>query len=180
MEGIPSINTSSLNNRFCIAKSQTDTVCSRCYSNRYAKLRPSLENKLLQNTVLLSSRILSDHELPVINARYVRFSSFGELENETHFINLVNTARRNTFTTFALWTKRHEIVMKFPKEPNIKYIYSVSAIDGHCHSKKILEYFDKTFTAVSKGQQSNCHGACFDCLLCYSTNNVKHIRELIK
>jgi len=180
MKGIPSINTSSLTNEFCIAKSKQDIVCGKCYSNKLSKLRPTLENRLLQNTVLISSRLLEDHELPAINARFIRFSSYGELENETHYQNLVLIAKRNAYSTFALWTKRADIVMKFPKVDNMQYIYSVSEIDGNCTNQKILDFFDKTFTAVSKSQPANCAGACFDCLLCYTKNDVKHIREIIK
>jgi hypothetical protein len=180
MKDIPSINTSSLENQFCIAKAKTNSVCAVCYSNKLSKLRPSLENRLIQNSALLSSRLLSDIELPVINARFIRFSSYGELENETHYMNLVNIAKRNPFSTFALWTKRADIVMKHPKEPNIKYIYSVSEIDGSQKNENILAFFDKTFTAVPKGQTANCHGACIECLICYTDNNIKHIREIVK
>ena len=61
--------------------------------------------------------------------------------------------------------------------PNIKYIFSVSKIDGECTDKKVLDYFDKTFTAVSTKDNANCHGACIDCMLCYTDNDVKVIRE---
>lgn len=181
MSEIPSINTSSLTNHFCRSLAdKPDLVCFKCYSDRLSKLRPSLEKRLLQNSVLLSQKLIPLTELPVLNARFARFSSFGEIINETHFENFINIARRNPYTTFGLWTKRSDIVMKYPKEPNIKYIFSVAKVDGGKPNDSILKYFDKTFTAVSKTKPANCAGSCINCLLCYTDNDVTDIREIIK
>jgi hypothetical protein len=183
MEGIPSINVSSLANEFCKKLSEIKgTVCNKCYSNRYSKMRPNLENKLLLNSELLSERLLMPSELPVLNAKYARFNSFGELINETHYMNLMSIASHNPFTTFGLWTKRADIVMEFPKVENIKYVYSVTKIGNNEPSKAIIDYFDKIFIVHSRESTTtmNCYGKCLSCLLCYSDNKTKIIDERIK
>jgi hypothetical protein len=178
MKNIPSISVSSLTNDFCQLMSKIKgSVCGVCYSNRLSKFRKNLEVKLLHNSALLSEKLLTDRELPTFNNRYVRFNSFGELINDIHMENLIAIAKKNPYTNFGLWTKRTDIVLKYDKIPNIKYIFSVSKIDGECTDKKVLDYFDKTFTAVPTKDNANCHGACIDCMLCYTDNDVKVIRE---
>lgn len=178
MKNIPSISVSSLTNDFCQLMSNVkDSVCGVCYSNRLSKFRKNLEVKLLHNSALLSENLLTDKELPVFNNRYVRFNSFGEIINDIHMENLIAIAKKNPYTNFGLWTKRTDIVLKYDKIPNIKYIFSVSKIDGSCTDKKVLDYFDKTFTAISNKENANCHGACADCMLCYTDNDVKVIKE---
>jgi hypothetical protein len=181
MENMQSVNVSSLQNTFCQKLSQINgTVCTSCYSNRYAKLRPTLEKRLVENYELLSTRLLEDHELPVFNAMYVRYNSYGELINDTHYQNLIAIARANPHVTFGLWTKHYKIVMRQPKEPNIKYIYSVPNVDGNLPSQEIQDFFDKIFIVQRTKNGQNCHGKCIDCRLCYPNNDVQIIREKIK
>ena len=178
LQGIPSVNVSSLENEFCkIASKVKGSICNSCYSNRLSKLRKNLEIRLLGNSDLLSKRILKDYELPVFNNRYVRFNSYGELINEQHMANLINIARKNPHTTFGLWTKRSDLVMKFEKVPNIKYIFSVSKVDGTCTNSKVLDYFDKVFIAMSSSEGTNCTTNCMSCMLCYTDNSVTVIQE---
>ncbi len=179
MKGIPSVNTSSLKNKFCQAMSKVKgSICSSCYSNRYSKFRTSLEKRLIQNSELLSSRLLTDQEIPMFNSLFVRFNSFGEIINNTHYLNLMAIAKKNPQSTFGLWTKKYAIVMKYEKVDNIKYIYSLSEVDGESPSVKIRNWFDKVFMVQSKkDERINCYQSCIDCLLCYTDNDVKVIRE---
>jgi hypothetical protein len=178
MKGIPSINTSSLNNSFCkLASEVKGSVCSICYSNKLSKFRKNLEVKLNLNSEVLSSRLLEQRELPAFNNLFARFNSFGEIINETHMANLIAIAERNPYTTFGLWTKRSDIVMKFPKIDNIKYVYSVSKLDGKLPKPAVMDYFDKAFVVVSDKKDINCMGSCMDCKLCYTTNDTVLIRE---
>lgn len=178
MKGIPSVNTSSLKNKFCeVASKVKGSVCSVCYSNRLTKFRKQLEIKITLNSKLLSERRLQEHELPAFNNLFVRFNSFGEIINETHMENLIAIAERNPYTTFGLWTKRSDIVLKFRKRDNIKYIFSVSKLDGKIPKPEVLEYFDKAFIVVSDNTGVNCSGACLDCRLCYTDNDITIIKE---
>lgn len=182
MENISSVNVSSLNNSFCKKMVEAkNTVCGKCYSNRYSKLRPTLEKRLLENSDVLSTRLLLQYETPLFNARYVRFNSFGEIINDIHYLNLLQIANHNPHTTFGLWTKRSDIVMKFPKEKNIKYIHSALHIDSPKASQAILEFFDKVFVVKKKHSEDiNCNSKCMECLLCYTDNDVKFINEKLK
>jgi len=184
MEGINSINVSSLENPFCVVMSQNkDFVCSKCYSNRYSKLRPPLEVCLINNTNALTVELLMVEDIPVINALYFRFNSYGELYNEMHFRNLLRICRKNPKTTFALWTKRKFIICNYnynllPK--NLILVYSEPRINN---VKFELEFpFDKTFTVVDKTYigDKNCSGHCLNCLKCYQTNDCLHIIERMK
>ncbi len=178
LQGFPSVNVSSLDNEFCkIVSQKNDTICKSCYSNRLSKLRKNLEIRLLGNSALLSGRVLEDSELPVFNNRYVRFNSYGELINETHMQNLINIAKKNPYTTFGLWSKRANIVMKFDKVPNIKYIFSVSKIDAEFTNQGILKYFDKVFIVTTSSEGNNCTTNCMSCMLCYTDNAVTVIKE---
>jgi hypothetical protein len=182
MMNITSINVSSLQNEFCQRMSQNkNTVCGKCYSNRYSKMRPNLEKRIIENGNILSKRLLKVDEIPLFNSIYVRFNSFGELINDRHYHNLQRIAHHNPHTTFGLWTKRADIVMKHPKEPNIKYIYSALAIENAVVGSSISNWFDKVFYVHKKDNELiNCKGKCIDCLLCYRDNQTKFIHEKIK
>jgi hypothetical protein len=182
MENICSVNVSSLQNEFCKQMSQQkNTVCGKCYSNRYSKLRPTLEKRILENSDLLSTRLLEPEEVPLFNARYVRFNSFGEIINEIHYLNLIQIANSNPHTTFGLWTKRSNIVMRYPKEPNIKYIFSPLGLEKPKLGLNVIKFFDKVFMVHKKDSSIiNCKGKCIDCLLCYTDNDTKFIHEKLK
>jgi hypothetical protein len=182
MEGIDSINTSTLENEYCTKMRKTDAICEDCYAARFEKLRPNITVAFRRNN-FLSEKHLNGYEIPKINARAFRFSSYGELINYKHAYNYFTIARNNPDTTFTLWTKRHRLVQKVlkntDKPSNLLLIYSSP------EKNKIspLPYlFDKVFTAFTKNEATdiNCHGKCMDCLLCYSHNDVRFINEIIK
>ena len=103
MIDITSVNVSSQENTFCQSMVKAkNTVCTKCYSNRYSKMRPSLEKRLIENSKVLSEQLLSKTEIPLFNARYVRFNSFGEIINDTHYKNLIAIAQENPHTVFGL------------------------------------------------------------------------------
>ena len=87
------------------------------------------------NSEVLSSVVLQRHELPRITAAFCRFHAHGELINHKHFINFVNIARDNPHCTFALWTKRKDIVWQVldddyhSKPSNLILVWSNPKID---------------------------------------------------
>ena len=186
MNGINSINVSSLENPFCIKNSKNEnSVCSKCYSNRYSRLRPPLEKCLLKNTEILTKTDLEFEDIPVINALYFRFNSFGELYNLRHFINLLRICRKNPKTTFSLWTKRKSIIRQYDQDllpKNLILIYSEPLIN---EINLGVESFDKTFNVVTKEFSKdsniiNCSKKCLECLKCYTKNSLTTIIEKIK
>ena len=186
MEGIPSINTSTLNNSFCTGMranlSHQPKVCEKCYAATFEQHRSNLGSALQRNSILLSTKVIPKDELPDINALVFRFSSFGELENDVHFTNLVNICWKNPNTFFSLWTKRADIVQAYLqrnlKPKNLNLIYS-SPFFNKEHGRPT--YFDKVFTVYTVEPEGiNCHSKCKDCMLCYTKNATVHIREMVK
>lgn len=196
LKGILSINTSSLKNPFCnsigcrhLARKdrKKKTICEYCYAEKNEKLRKQLEACLEHNTEMLTTRILKDEEIPLLNNAFVRFHSFGELVNDIHVQNFLNIAKKNPQTIFCLMTKRYNLIMKHPKLKNIIYIASSPLLNTPIQNKTVLEYFDKTFTvyehdnACVKKININCHGKdCIKCQNCYTTKGSKNINEILR
>lgn len=185
LAGINSINTSTLENEFCSKMRKTDSVCAKCYAARYESFRTSLEARLVQNSAILSEKVLSRDVLPYINAIAFRFSAFGELINENHLVNLLAIAEKNPHCIFTLWSKRKDLINKVLRETkkpeNLILIYSSPKISQI--AKKPM-FFDKVFTVFGKSEKGsvaiNCHGSCASCMLCYSKNEIVHINEVVK
>jgi hypothetical protein len=176
MKNIPSINTNTLTNDWCIEQHSRITknlICSECYSfNMLETFRKNCIPSFQHNSEYLSSHIMSQYEMPVLNSAFFRYSSHGELINDNHFINLINIAKFNKNTTFALWTKRATIiknVLKTHKKPkNLILVFSNPKIDKPI--KSIPANFDKVFNNISKDStvKPNCFGRCIDCKKCYT------------
>jgi len=182
MEGMISLNTSSLNNKFCIAMAKKDLICSKCYSNQMLKMYKNADAAFQHNGRLLSEGKLED--LPRFNAAFVRFNAFGELINDSHMYNLIKICEHNPNTTFTLWTKKKGIVIKmlgqYGKPKNLLLVYSSEEVGV----RELLPlYFDKVFTVYGKVSKIdiNCGDKkCFDCRLCYTKNRTIYIKERIK
>lgn len=181
LKGIASINTSPLHNPFCLKMHKTaDTVCAHCYSHAMLKaLRANCVPLWKKNGEILSARLLTDAELPTWRVyKHVRFSAHGELFNKLHCENLFKIARFNPDITFALWTKRPELVSKDVPD-NCILIYSSPIINVQ---SELPEGFHKVFTVYDHDTGNiNCGGKyCRSCLLCYTKNDVVYINELLK
>lgn len=185
LEGILSISTSTLDNKFC--KSIPEPICSYCYARRLEILRPSLHHILAKNSEILSSGQLPDDLLPRFQSgQYVRFNSFGELINEAHLQNLLSICRVNPDTHFALWTKRVDLLPQSkPKPPNLTVVYSWGPLDPPDSYLNAIpstwKWVDHIFAVYTKPSPAiNCFGKCKDCLLCYKPDGPRIIRELLK
>lgn len=181
LKDIRSINTSTLGNEYCSKMRQTDSVCKKCYAARYEKLRPNITTAFERNN-FMSKRLLTEQEVPRTNDNIFRFHSYGELINSTHFRNYLTIARENPWTTFALWTKRDNIVNKVLKDEekpsNLILVYSSTLLDN---TAPLPKWFDKVFSVFTKTSTGiNCHGACNTCRLCYTHNDVVFINEVAK
>ena len=186
LKGIPALNTSPLNNKFCKAMSKKkDTICGSCYSiNMLKTFRKRADAPFRKYGEFLSSKIHPPEYLPKPpNALYVRFSAHGELINVDHAVNLFQICDSSPNTTFTLWTKRKGLVWKAIKQigkpSNLILVHSASALDVET---TIPKYFDKVFIVqTKKNDKTNCFGGCIDCLKCYTkTDTTTHIYEEIK
>jgi len=190
LEKFRAISTNTLTNDFCIAMHKgtlKDSICEHCYS--WALLQGFRKNAaiaLQRNSDLLSSRDLSDDELPTIKDSVFRFSAHGELINKTHLYNLYRIVKKNPHCTFTLWTKKRAVIRRFfsqfPKLSNLILVYSNPRINNIMYD--LPPFFDKVFNNVSPDKfidQQNCTGQkCKDCLLCYTHNNTTTIVEKVK
>ena len=186
LKGIPALNTSPLNNKFCKAMSKKkDTICGSCYSiNMLKTFRKRADAPFRKYGEFLSSKIHPPEYLPKPpNALYVRFSAHGELINVDHAVNLFQICNSSPNTTFTLWTKRYNLVwraIEYMKKPkNLILIYSAIGLDK---KKRLPMHFDKVFIVqTKKNDKTNCFGKCIDCLKCYTkTDTTTHIYEEIK
>ena len=187
--GFKAISTNTLTNEYCqdMHKKGKDIICGDCYS--YIMLqsyRKNMQACLERNSKLLSGGVLHDQQLPTIMEIYYRFQAHGELINMNHLVNLMNITKKNPLTTFALWTKRNDLIQKYlknnEKPKNLILIYS------NPKKSKIMskppKHFDKTFNTVLEHEHKelqNCTGQkCKYCLDCYKFNNVDTIVEKVK
>ena len=194
MSGMMSLSTSCTQNENCKQRSKNpNSVCSHCYAQRQLKIYKALEKCLIKNTQILTTRILGDHELPVINALYFRLESFGDLNNTTQLINYFNLCKKNKNVRFALWTKNLWIIESvlndgIQKPSNLQIIYSLPYLNDTNDRIFILYPFvDKIFTVFDKdyikekGIDINCGAeSCLTCGKCYRKNKIKFINEKLK
>lgn len=121
-------------------------------------------------------------------SRIIKIPKYDKSKN-INLDNYVKICNHYKNTTFALWSKRKDIIKayfdKHKKPKNLILIYSNDKINDPI--TKPFDYFDKVFNVVSKDQfiqDQNCTGQqCKNCLKCYkfskaSKNNI--IYEAVK
>lgn len=183
------ISTNTTSNNFCqkMFKAKKETICKKCYSwQMLMTYRKNMVDCLERNSVLLSSSVLHTQQLPTIMKLYFRFSAHGELINLNHAINLFNICDKNELTTFALWTKRKDLIKKIlqtrNKPKNLILVYSNPIMSNIMYEPP--ENFDKVFNNVLEHEnveEQNCTGQkCKDCLACYKFGGTDIIVEKVK
>ncbi len=186
LKGINAINSSPLNNPFCLKMSQVKgSVCGSCYSIKMlSTYRKNCDPVFRDRGDRLSQGVLSQRDLPKINDRYFRFSAHGELINDRHLMNYMRIADHNPQTTFALYTKRVDIVHRYldlyELPSNVILIYSSPILNKEA---KLPKEFHKVFTVYDEGVSDNINcgsKSCLNCLLCYKKDTVSVINERVK
>lgn len=193
MLGIASISTSRNLNPNCQKYSQIKgSICSKCYAARQLKMYKNLRDALERNYKLLTERVLSDDELPVMNYSFFRIESFGDIANVTQAINYLNLIRKNSQTFFGWWTKNPAYIQKafektgYKKPKNCNIILSSMFIDKRTENNQ-YDFIDKVFTVYSKDYikenkiNINCGArSCLNCHKCYEKNRIKYVNEKLK
>jgi len=194
MEGMVSLSTSPLKNEFCMNRCKNaDTICAHCFSMNLQSMRKELKEKLIRNTDLLCGSIIPVQDMPLLNVRYFRLESFGDLQNTIQVQNYVNLCKRNPHTTFALWTKNPFIIRNamrdgLKKPSNLIVIYSSPMTNKQVdidRMKAAFPFIDKVFTVYDKEHSANVEincGArhCMSCLKCYKKRTTSVINEQLK
>lgn len=191
MEGMWSLSTSCKQNPYCIERSKIPgSICEKCYAQNMMKMYKQLDPCMRKNGEILSSRILNEDELPILNVAFFRFEAFGDLINDTHVINYFNICKLNPDTHFALWTKNPKLIASainkgHEKPSNLQVVLSSPFINTKAICR--LKFVDKIFTVydrqfiIQNNIETNCHGKdCLKCKLCYQNNGVRDIREQLK
>lgn len=189
LKGFKAINTNTLSNEFCTKMRKTSAVCRACYSASMLQgIRKNCVKPWENNSRLLSESLLDDHQIPNIFEHTIRLHAHGELINYTHLLNYIAIANRNPRTTFAIWTKRKNLIRRAIKAglipDNFILIYSHPKTDKTAAAVPVG--FDKAFSASDSGAISTgefeCTGkSCADCMACYrKTSGHNFIVEKIK
>lgn len=195
MTGINSIGTTCATNPWCQRRRENnESVCSKCYAETYMKMRKSLKKRLEDNAEILTTRLLSNREIPVTNAAIFRFESFGDLHNVTHLANYVLICERNPYTHFGLWSKNTWILDELFNKWKIKKPDNLSIVVSSHKLNKVMEldrekfwFVDHVFTVYDKqfieeyNVDINCGARdCLSCQRCYHTNTDFYVNEKLK
>lgn len=218
MSGMDGCSTTCMFNEYC-KKMQAmgeDCICSGCYAANMAKLYKWMDpddngddTKYLKVSKLISSRIYSDDEIPVLNIKnkygVFRIESFGELINTNHAVNLIKLIKNNPGVNFGWWTKRPELIARALKvldlspewlKDNCNVIYS-NPWKNSIKDKKIVDpskvlskysFIKGCFTvytadyAFKNNIFINCGSKkCINCLNCYTFHDdTFYINEILK
>jgi len=179
LTGIQAFNTSPLDNDFCKAMQETDTVCGECYScAMLCGSRKNCREGWARNGELFQKPLAI---VPIVDTKLCRFSGHGELHNREHARNYLRIARKNPTVRFAFWTKRIDLVKGLRVPANVVMVYSNPEIDKVM--TKPPAGFHKVFNVVTEasGAATNCSGKmCRECGLCYTRKGERVIVEHLK
>lgn len=198
MSDLYSISTSPLCNDLCMKRAENkDCICHYCYSQNMNKFMKTLRENLIKNTDILTTRILSDEEIPYINAPLGMFreEAFGDLVNEIQVVNYFSFARLNPHCKVALWTKNPWIIESAIKKYNLIKPENLRIIGSSYFLNTPMTAFykrywfiDNVFTVYTKKFIAenhiviNCGGkSCASCRACYDGTHASYeINELLK
>ena len=195
--------------KFLEGKRQNDiagkivNVCGVCYS--HASMDSYMKNLplSLDKNEILAEKVLNDNEIKQFHflQSFFRFNHHGELLTESvddngvivkrfpkfnMIENYCRIAEYNPHCTFALWTKRSDIIKKFfdkrNKPKNLIIVFSNTKVDKIVY--KIPKHFDKVFNNVNGDNYKeiqNCTGQkCKDCLRCYKHSSKQENNIIIE
>ena len=198
MNNIRSISTNTLTNDFCKkmhASKNKLIICGHCYSVDSLEVGrfPNQVKALQRNSDILGNKELSEREIYqnyMFNDNIFRLQSHGDLINELHLKNLMAIVKANKWTTFALWTKRKNVIKEYfdkhTKPDNLILVYSNPLINKVIDSRGKYKpvYFDKVFNNVDKDymkEKQNCTGQqCITCRRCYVKSNKSNDNTIIE
>lgn len=189
MTGLYSLSTYCGCNERCLRNSKIKgSICEKCFAFRQTSYMTSMVPPLKQNYDILTKEIIAWEDLPIINALYFRFESFGDLANVTQAINYMHIIQKNPGTFFAWWSKNMDIVNKMFQETGYEKPENVNFIESSLFENKAKHpsywFVDKVFTVFDektikeRGININCGArSCLNCKLCYTKNDTIYVNE---
>lgn len=194
MSGMVSLSTSTLENKECECHASVKgSICEHCFARNLLNQRKSMNPALEQNYLILNSVVIPVELWPLLNYRFFRNESFGDLGSTTQCMNYFNFMYRNSETSFGMWTKNYKFIRAaieehgYKKPENVQIIVSSLFLNIQLNIK-LYKYADKVFTVYDKAYlkehpeiKINCGKKhCLSCLNCYRDNDVIYINELLK
>ena len=209
MQGMTSLSTSVLLNENCQRRRHSELkcqdgaemICKKCFADNLFNVRKSMQFKYAFNHTVLTHRLFTVDEMPLLNCLVFRLEAFGDLANIIQAENYLRLCKKNPDVHFALWTKNPWIlynainVYENGKKPkNLKVVYSSPFINKPQTSalnvyklRNGKPMIDKVFTvytcdyAIENNVKINCgNKKCLGCKLCYMNSSVKEINEIVK
>ena len=198
MTGIPSYSTSCLENERCAMYRHCDgSICEKCFAHAYMGFRKGLRESMQKNGEMLKSRVFEMDELPIINAAFFRYESFGDLDagekGITQARNYLRIARKNPHVRFGWWTKNPDILDKAIKAEggytkNISFVVSSIMINEVRDVSKfpwvnvVFTVYSPAYLAEHPEIKINCGTRqCLGCLQCYKAHKkLVYVNELLK
>lgn len=202
LEGFHSVSSSPESNKRCprMAKCK-GSICENCFSCRsiipeLGGYKTGLRENLKHNYEWLHREHV-DAEFPVLNDLFSRIESHGEVDSVIQCVNYLKYVQHNPLTHFTAWTKWpniwNEAIRKYGKPENLKMVYSSPMKNREVKYERIAKIYpwvDKVFTVYSPEyivnhpeieSTINCGSRqCMACLLCYTDNDIRQIREIEK
>ena len=189
MVGMYSLSTSCACNERCKRNAKIKgSICEHCFAMRQMNMYTSMEKPLKQNYDILTTEILDEEDLPIINALYFRIESFGDLANVTQAINYMHLIQKNPNTFFAWWSKNMDIINEmfkitgYEKPANVNFIESSLIMNkakrpSYWFVDKVFTVFDAE-TIKERSININCGArSCLKCHLCYEKNDIVYVNE---
>ena len=214
LEKFKAIGTNTTKNKFCYDRyiialeknklaNKIIDICGVCYSQKSLKGFRKNNQKALDKNEIFAEKLLTETDLKqiFIIQSFYRLDHHGELLTEkcndkgevikkfpkfNMIENFCRIAEYNPHCSFALWTKRKDIISKFfknrVKPKNLIIVYSSLTVDKVIY--KVPKYFDKVFNNVNKDylkEDQNCTGQkCINCLRCYKHSNKQEDNIIIE
>lgn len=189
MVGMYSLSTSCMCNERCLRNAQIEgSICQKCFAMRQMENYTSMQDPLAQNYHILTTEILDWDDIPIINALYFRFESFGDLANVTQAINYIHIIQKNPNVFFGWWSKNMDIVNEMFKQTGYEKPKNVNFIESSLFENKAKHpsywFVDKVFTVFDeetikeRGVVINCGAkSCLKCGICYGKNDIVYVNE---
>lgn len=201
MEGVLGLGSNVLMNKYCECRQKCPgLVCAACYADSQQLMYSGVFENTAYNTAELTTEILPDEVIPVIEDDILRIEPFGDTNNETQSINYIKIALFNVDVDTTIWTKNPEFyhralkslgITELPK--NLHFILSSDKLNEEKQIPPRYQWFiKKTFTVYTLNWLLengldwtfiNCGGrSCKKCQRCYKRFNCTgaSVRELLK
>lgn len=210
LEGMQSISTSVLRNKFCKARMKCDGICAHCFAEKLTKYYTDLEKCLWRNTDIFCNidlpvsfiremKLTEKQEKLIKKTEIVtydfRFESFGDSQCLIECHNKIKIAEENPQLNFGLWSKNYALWARafelFGKPNNLVFVVSSLKINERLVLPDyIAKWVDHIFTVwtpeeyIRRGFANGptaCAGIrCHKCHKCYRTDTSYYIDEMLR